>query len=191
MITNILKSALIGILLIFSGSLLTAQETYTQNGTTYYAGKSYTTTGHQKVKRSETAKKQFLKSKGYNKVPYGYQVDHIKSLSEGGTDTPDNMQLITINEHKRKTARERQANSGYTTTSTKKYTSGSYTSTTSKKRNQNYNYYSAPTSTRKAKTNYKYSTPTYQSSGQVIKTGSRGGHYYINSKGNKAYIKKG
>jgi uncharacterized protein YgiM (DUF1202 family) len=33
-------------------------------------------------------------------------------------------------------------------------------------------------------------TPSYSSPSRNIETGSRGGHYYINSKGNKTYIKK-
>jgi len=187
---NILKLTLIGILLVFIELWITAQETYKENGTTYYEGKSYTTTGKPLVKRSESTKKQFLKSKGYDKEPSGYQVDHIKPLSEGGTDTPDNMQLITIKEHQLKTARERQANSVYKATSTRKNTADYYsTPTTTKKSNKN-DYYSAPTSTQKTQTNNTYSAPTNQSSERVLQTGSRGGQYYINSNGNKTYVKK-
>lgn len=75
---------------------------------TYYDyGKTYKTTGYTKVKRNSSAKKEFLKKNGYKKVPPGYQVDHIKPLSEGGSDTPDNMQLIPTTVHKEKTATER------------------------------------------------------------------------------------
>ncbi|MCL9805386.1 HNH endonuclease [Flavobacterium amniphilum] len=59
------------------------------------------------VKRSESNKKEFLKSQGYKSIPYGYQIDHITPLSEGGSDDPSNMQLLTISQHKEKTARER------------------------------------------------------------------------------------
>ncbi|MCX6164370.1 MAG: HNH endonuclease signature motif containing protein [Ignavibacteriae bacterium] len=76
--------------------------------TTYYDyGKTYKTTGYTKVKRNSSAKKEFLKKNGYKKVPPGYQVDHIKPLSEGGTDTPDNMQLIPTSVHKEKTTTEK------------------------------------------------------------------------------------
>jgi len=77
---------------------------------TYYEfGKTYKTTGYTKVNRNSSAKKEFLKKNGYKKVPPGYQVDHIKPLSEGGSDTPDNMQLITTSVHKEKTANERHS----------------------------------------------------------------------------------
>lgn len=36
----------------------------------------------------------------------GYQVDHVKSLMLGGKDKPDNMQWLTIEEHKAKTKAE-------------------------------------------------------------------------------------
>ncbi|HEY5536595.1 MAG TPA: HNH endonuclease signature motif containing protein [Ignavibacteria bacterium] len=54
---------------------------------------------------------------GYKRVPNGYQVDHIRPLSEGGRDTPDNMQLITKESHKYKTAQEKH---NHKKTSTKK-----------------------------------------------------------------------
>jgi hypothetical protein len=82
----------------------TKEKTSTTN---YIYGETYKTTGNTKVKRNSTAKKEFLKKNGYNNLPYGYEVDHIKPLSEGGTDTPDNMQLITKESHKIKTADER------------------------------------------------------------------------------------
>jgi len=62
--------------------------------------------GGNKVKRSETNKKQFLKSKGLKSIPKGYEIDHITPLSFGGSDCPDNMQLITVEEHRKKTAKE-------------------------------------------------------------------------------------
>lgn len=128
----------------------------------------YKTTGYPKVERSYSAKNEFLKSKGYDKVPDGYQVDHIVPLFQGGKDIPSNMQLITTEQHKIKTANEKSNN---TTNST--FTYPSY--------NSNSTY----------KSSNIYSTPSYNyNSGKTIYTGSRGGQYYINSNGNKTYIKK-
>lgn len=93
-------------LLLLLPYLLFSQETYTVECTTYYVDSCYTT-GYNVVKRNLTNKKKFLKSKGYKKTPEGYEVDHITPLSQGGTDCPDNMQLLTIEEHRRKTAKER------------------------------------------------------------------------------------
>ncbi|MFP5436557.1 MAG: HNH endonuclease signature motif containing protein [Bacteroidia bacterium] len=59
------------------------------------------------VKRSVANKQQFLKSSGLKSIPKGYEIDHILPLSQGGTDCPDNMQLITVDEHRKKTVRER------------------------------------------------------------------------------------
>jgi hypothetical protein len=144
------------------------KQTYKLNGTTYYYGESYSTTGKPKVERSSSAKSEFLKNKGYDKVPNGYQVDHIVPLSEGGLDKPYNMQLITIEQHKRKTASERASNSINST-----YQVPSYNSSSTYKNLNN------------------YSTPSYSTgSGRTIHTGPRGGQYYINSNGNKTYVKK-
>lgn len=84
------------ITLLFFGLTSYSQETYKVGNTEYYVGKYYSTTGKPTVKRSETNKKTFLKSKGYSKTPIGYEIDHIIPLSEGGTDDPSNMQLLTI-----------------------------------------------------------------------------------------------
>jgi 5-methylcytosine-specific restriction endonuclease McrA len=61
-----------------------------------------------KVVRSQAAKRQFLKSKGLTRIPKGYQIDHIKPLSQGGKDEPSNMQLLSTKDHQRKTASERR-----------------------------------------------------------------------------------
>lgn len=139
--------------------------TYSVNGTEYYANETYSTTGKPKVKRSISTRNQFLRSKGYNEVPEGYEVDHITPLSQGGADTPDNMQLLTVEQHRLKTAKERASTShtGYIPS-----------------------YYSTPSNPS------SYSTPssTLPNSTREIHTGSRGGQYYINSNGNKTYIKK-
>ncbi|MDX8554654.1 HNH endonuclease [Tenacibaculum sp. 1B UA] len=202
------------------------QETYSIGRTEYYSGKYYSTTGKPMVKRSEANKREFLKSKGYDKIPYGYEIDHIIPLSEGGTDAPNNMQLLTVEQHKRKTARERanRSNSTYSITKPNYYSNSTY--------NSFYNNNSKPKSTysgtnnsgriiytgsrggkyyynssgkkvyvksKKSTSNSYYSSPTYSSpsysipsssSSRTIQTGPRGGKYYINSNGNKTYVKK-
>jgi hypothetical protein len=160
------------ILLVFSLILLSSnviaqhKSSYTQNGTTYIYGESYSTTGKPKVERSSTAKKDFLKSMGLKKIPAGYQIDHIKPLSEGGSDTPSNMQLISVSQHKRKTGQER-ANTSST------YRGSSYKSSST--------YKSYP----------GYSTPSYSNKFEkTIYTGPKGGKYYYNGSGKKVYMKK-
>jgi len=158
---------IIAFLLCESSLIAQTKHTYKSNGTTYYYNETYKTTGKPKVERSSSAKEEFLKSKGYKKVPSGYQVDHIKPLSEGGADAPSNMQLIPINQHKSKTACERSDNA------TSTYRPSTYKSN-STYRNSN-----------------SYSKPSYSNTpSRNIQTGSRGGQYYINSSGNKTYIKK-
>lgn len=153
-----------------------AQGTYKVGPTEYYYNQYYTTTGQPMVKRSEAIKASFLRERGYASVPEGYQVDHIIPLSEGGSDSPSNMQLLTIDEHKRKTATERARHANSTYYSTPNYLrSSTATPTYSSPKSSNSTYYSAP--------------PAYNG-GRTIQTGSRGGNYYINSNGNKTYIKK-
>ncbi len=161
--------SLISFIFITSFNLLYSQnqQTYTVNGTKYVYGESYSTTGFPKVERSASAKNSFLKSLGYNEVPAGYHVDHIIPLSQGGRDVPENMQLITIEQHKAKTVRERSCNSS------------------------NYNYSTPLNNSNSSFNSFNYnSTTSYNSNGKTIYTGARGGQYYINSNGNKTYIKK-
>jgi 5-methylcytosine-specific restriction endonuclease McrA len=82
--------------------------TYKEGDTRYKYGQTYKTSGLPKVERSASAKKQFLKRSGYTKEPKGMEVDHIIPLSHGGSDTPGNMQLLTKQQHKAKTAAERK-----------------------------------------------------------------------------------
>jgi hypothetical protein len=142
------------------------KQTNTVNRTTYISGETYKTTGSPKVVRSSATKNEFLRSKGYDKVPNGYQVDHIIPLSKGGQDVPSNMQLIRTEQHKIKTANERSIK-----TTNSIYTQPSYNSNST---------FKSPSI---------YLTPSYNNS-KTIYTGERGGHYYINSNGNKSYIKK-
>jgi len=73
----------------------------------------YKSTGLPKVNRSESARHQYLKTLGYDKVPAGYEVDHIVPLSRGGADEPYNMQLLSEPEHHQKTAREQSRQDTY------------------------------------------------------------------------------
>lgn len=92
-------------LLLISLHLYPQEPTFKDGCTTYYINRCYSHGGNM-VKRSETNKKLFLKSKSLKTIPKGYQIDHIKPLSQGGTDCPENMQLLSIAEHRRKTASE-------------------------------------------------------------------------------------
>src|SRR5437660_7337910 len=55
-----------------------------------------------KIKRSESAKHEFMRESGYPKGRPGYVVDHITPLKRGGCDCPSNMQWQTILEAKAK-----------------------------------------------------------------------------------------
>lgn len=180
-IQNLLSA--IAILIAFTFSH--AQSTYTVGSTEYVYGDYYSTTGKPKVVRSAANKKDFLTSLGYDNTPYGYEIDHIVPLSQGGSDDPSNMQLLTVEQHRAKTARERTQ-----IAKTKTYTISKHNAI---------NYYVTPTV---KPTKIQYSTPSYtapvytlptynnsSSSTRTIYTGSRGGKYYINSNGNKTYVK--
>ena len=57
---------------------------------------------HGKIKRSEAAKRDFMKQTGYPNGRQGYVIDHIIPLKKGGCDCPSNMQWQTIQEGKEK-----------------------------------------------------------------------------------------
>ncbi len=46
----------------------------------------------------------FLEQHGYDHTPEGYEVHHIIPVSEGGADTPDNMVLLSEEDHRQVTA---------------------------------------------------------------------------------------
>jgi len=147
-------------------NLGSSNSTYTIGGTEYYTNDTYAKTGNPKVKRNMTTRSHFLHSLGYDKVPEGYEVDHIIPLSQGGSDTEDNMQLLTREQHRQKTANERR-NTSHT---------GILSS-----------YLSTPSLQPSI---YSNQTTTLPNSSREIHIGPRGGEYYINQSGNKTYIKK-
>lgn len=59
------------------------------------------------IDRDMAARQAFLEMHGYNDVPQGYEVHHIVPLSEGGADTPQNMILVTEEDHATITAAHR------------------------------------------------------------------------------------
>lgn len=161
-------------ILLFTFTNLKAQETYSVDCTTYYEDQCYTT-GHPKVKRSQANVKRFLKSFGLEQVPVGYEVDHIIPLSEGGTDEIDNMQLLTVEEHKIKTAGERARLAQHLNYSDPITGAG----TTS---------YPQPTDS--ATTTTTTSSPsTSTNSSETIQTEPTGGRHYINNNSNNTGIK--
>ena len=56
------------------------------------------------ITRSLASRDAFLEENGYDGVPDAYEVHHIVPLSEGGADTPDNMILLTEDDHAEITA---------------------------------------------------------------------------------------
>ena len=147
--------------LCFSSWLIAQKITYKIGETTYILGEYYQTTGQPKVQRSSSAKSDFLKRYGYNSPPSGFEVDHIIPLSQGGADEPWNMQLLSIEQHRMKTASER---------------SNSILNTSGKDPYNRASNFNIP----------KVSGSLYP---KILHSGSRGGTFYYNSRGNKTYLK--
>jgi hypothetical protein len=51
------------------------------------------------ITRDMAARSEFLRMNGYGDAPAGYEVHHVHPLCEGGPDTPDNMILVSEEEH--------------------------------------------------------------------------------------------
>ena len=166
--------------LFLSLSVQAQERTYTVGTTEYLVGEYYQTTGKPKVKRSYANRRAFLESQGLKEVPEGYEVDHIIPLSQGGSDDPSNMQLLTVEQHAQKTARERARGYSVTYPSYLKYTS---TST-----NQPPSRGLGVSTDHRPRTTDPYShTPTGETyKGRKVYIGKRGGKYYINRNGNKS-----
>jgi len=155
--------------------------TYKNGKTVYIVGKTYKTTGKPLVKRSSIPKTMFLKFIGLKSIPPGYQIDHILPLSQGGEDIPENMQLLTVVQHKVKTAIERgevaEVNHDNIFFTTFDYDTQKPVGVRSKEDWQI----------------QKYTSATYidkeLSSKKVLFTGPIGGNYYYNSNGKKTYVK--
>ena len=197
------------LLLTFTSLIIStafSQQTFTAGHTEYYVGRQYKTTSKPMVKRSQANKQTFLRSLGYTQTPAGYEIDHIIPLYQGGSDSPNNMQLLTVRQHKIKTAKERSS-----------YSSLSYSPP------QAYSYYRSsytPPATYYSTNTYCPPLPSFEitpirltlppappvnnyspafispaftnpglSAGRTLYTGSRGGTYYINSNGNKTYVR--
>jgi hypothetical protein len=91
-ISHIILSALL--FLSFSTNIFALGTDRKTSG--FYHHRSYT--GHSRstlIHRSSSAKKQFMKQKGYPRGRPGYVVDHIIPLNRGGADSPSNMQWLT------------------------------------------------------------------------------------------------
>ena len=59
------------------------------------------------ISRDMAARSAFLEQHGYDGTPDGYEVHHIVPLCEGGPDTPENMVLVSEEDHDKITAAHR------------------------------------------------------------------------------------
>lgn len=59
-----------------------------------------------KFQRKQETIQKWLEAHGLKKIPKGYELDHKIPLSQGGTDTLQNLNLIKIKRHKIKTTKE-------------------------------------------------------------------------------------
>jgi hypothetical protein len=74
----------------------------THRTTHYKAAPGVARDSHGRIKRSESAKREFERETGNPHGRPGYVVDHVVPLARGGADDPGNMQWQTIEEAKAK-----------------------------------------------------------------------------------------
>jgi hypothetical protein len=79
--------------------------TYRSNRSSYSYGIQRDSRG--RIKRSSSARREFMKTTGYPQGRKGYVVDHIVPLKKGGCDCPENMQWQTKEAAKEKDKWER------------------------------------------------------------------------------------
>jgi hypothetical protein len=84
---------------------------YTTHRSTRLSSPYATRDSHGRIKRSQSAKHQFMKQTGYPHGRPGYVVDHVVPLSKGGADSPGNMQWQTKEEARAKDKWERGGHS--------------------------------------------------------------------------------
>lgn len=63
-----------------------------------------------KIYRDYKAVKKFKQKHPMPDDGHAYDIDHIKPLSKGGADRPSNMQWIRVEDHRKKSAREKGVN---------------------------------------------------------------------------------
>jgi hypothetical protein len=63
---------------------------------------------HGRIKRSESAKRDFMRQTGFPHGRHGYIIDHVVPLACGGADAPSNMQWQAAAEAKAKDKVERK-----------------------------------------------------------------------------------
>lgn len=84
----------------YSHSGSSVKSSYSHRSPKYASGLPRDSKG--KIKRSATAKHDFMKQTGYPNGRPGYVVDHVVPLKRGGADAPSNMQWQTKAEAKAK-----------------------------------------------------------------------------------------
>ena len=77
----------------YSHSSHSPKTTYSQRSPKYASGVQRYPKG--KIKKSSSAKHDFMKQSGYPNGRPGYVVDHVTPLKRGGADSPSNMQWQT------------------------------------------------------------------------------------------------
>lgn len=93
-----MKSLLITLAFLFLQSCSTTANNH--HSSVYCVACVRDESGH--IQRDMKAKKAFMERSGYPNGREGFVVDHIIPLYKGGKDIPENMQWLTIEQHKEK-----------------------------------------------------------------------------------------